>query len=331
MPSSLPTVLTCAQPTGELHLGNYLGAVHNWVSLVDSYECFFGVVDMHAITVTYSPEILRKNILSCLAQYIACGLDPTKCHIFLQSQAPGHTELAWILACLTPLGQLERMTQFKDKRAHQQYKAIGAGLLYYPILMAADILLYNADCVPVGEDQKQHLELTRDLAEKFNRTYGETFKVPKPLFPKTGARIMSLQHPANKMSKSDPNQRGALLLLDEPETLRKKVMSAVTDTGKDIHFCEQDKPGISNLLTIYSAISGETIEMAVDSFQGKGYGHFKKTLADLIIETIQPIRKKYYSLMKEKEYLLTVLEEGANAARKRTAPLLENVYKRVGF
>ena len=250
-------VLTCAQPTGKLHLGNYLGAVKNWVEMVEKYECYFGVVDMHAITIPYIPADLKKNVYDCAAQYMACGLDPQKCNLFLQSSIVGHAELSWILGCICPIGALERMTQYKDK-ARKHKNALNSGLLYYPVLMAADILIYNADLVPVGEDQKQHIELTRDLAQKFNSTYSETFKMPEPYIPASGARIMSLQNPESKMSKSDPNQNGTLYITDKPEILRKKIMSAVTDSDGEIKYDPDAKPGISNLINIASALSGKT-------------------------------------------------------------------------
>src|SRR5210317_881530 len=252
-------ILTCAQPSGQLHLGNYFGALQNWASMIDDFECFFGIVDQHAITVPYVPADLRKSTYRNLALYIACGLDPVKCHLFCQSHVIGHTELAWILGCLCPVGQLERMTQYKDKSQRQDGGFIGAGLLNYPVLMAADILLYNADRVPVGQDQKQHVELCRDLAIKFNNTYSETFNVPEVYIPKTGARIKSLQAPDKKMSKSDTNQAGCVYLLDTPSIIRKKIRSAVTDSGTDVRSAP-DKPGISNLLTIMSAATGKSID-----------------------------------------------------------------------
>lgn len=323
-------VLTCAQPSSNLHIGNYFGAIKNWTTFQDTHECFIGLVDMHTITVPYKPANLRKNTYAFLAQYIACGLDPEKSHLFVQSHIAGLTDLAWILGCLTPLGQIQRMTQFKDKSSKQQSESIGAGLLYYPVLQAADILLYNADVVPVGEDQKQHLELTRDLAQKFNHTYSETFKVPEVNIPKTGARIMSLQSPESKMSKSDANQNGVLYLLDEPSVLKKKIMSAVTDTGHTIASSE-DKPGVSNLLSIMSLTTGQTVASLEEEFQGKGYAEFKTAVADAVIALCEPIRKKALELMDEKEYLTSIMKRSAEVAQKRAYKTMSKVYRKVGF
>jgi tryptophanyl-tRNA synthetase len=325
-----PILLTCAQPTGKLHIGNYLGAIKNWVTLLNEYECFFGIVDMHAITVPYSPAHLSEHTLECLAQYIACGLDPEKCHIFLQSHVTGHTELAWILSCLTPIGQLQRMTQFKDKCAKEKQSVVGSGLLYYPILMAADILLYNADIVPVGNDQKQHLELARDIAEKFNRIYSPTFKVPKPYISSVGARIMSLQNPACKMSKSDTNDNGSLNLSDPPEILRKKIMSAVTDADKEIYACKS-KPGITNLLNIMSASTGQPLSELEKVFKGKGYAQFKQAVADSVTSLLLPIQNKQTAFLANKPYLHSVLKKGAQAAQEKADEIRSTVYKKVGF
>lgn len=323
------TVLTCVQPTGQLHLGNYLGAVRNWVGYLDDYDCFFGVVDMHAITMPYTPAELRKNTLDCVAQYVACGLDPAKCHIFIQSQVGLHPDLAWILGCLCPLGQLERMTQYKDKSKRAGH-SVGAGLLYYPILQAADILLYNADIVPVGEDQKQHLELTRDLAEKFNHTYSDTFTMPEVRIPKEGARIMSLQDPESKMSKSDPNQSGVLYLWDEPKVIRKKIMSAVTDSGDEI-VARDDKPGMKNLLTIMSAATGKTIRELELEFEGRGYGEFKAAVAESVVEMLEPLQARYHELKGNKEALKEIVKDGLVFAQKRAWKTMSKVYKKAGF
>jgi tryptophanyl-tRNA synthetase len=332
-------LLTCAQPTGGLHLGNYLGAVLNWSRMQDDFECYFGIVDQHAITVPQEPAKLRAATLEMVAWYIACGLDPAKVHIFVQSHVIGHTELAWVLGCLCPLGQLERMTQFKDKSAKQE--SIGAGLLYYPVLMAADILLYNADAVPVGEDQKQHLELTRDLAEKFNRTFSPTFKVPAPYIPKTGARIASLTSPEKKMSKSDEDTAGTLFLKDLPQVLRKKIMSAVTDSGREI-VVRSDKPAISNLLNIYCAVTGEKPETVEERYASGSkkfhisngevvYSVFKNDVADAVIAALEPVQKKYAELMANPDHLLAVLKAGADAAQKTAYKTLAKVYRKVGF
>ncbi len=332
--ASRPVILSCAQATGKLHLGNYLGAVKNWVNLIEDNECFFGIVDMHAITVPYVPAELRQNTLDCLRQYIACGLDPEKCHLFLQSHVIGHAELAWVLGCITPLGKLERMTQFKDKSRKQEEAGsggfIGSGLLYYPVLMAADILLYNADRVPVGEDQKQHLELTRDIATKFNETYSETFKVPEVDIPKSGARIMSLQNPEAKMSKSDANQNGTLYITDDEKTIRKKIGSAVTDSGSEIRAGE-DKPGITNLLNILSAASGKPVDTLEGEFAGKSYADFKAAVADAVVAMLAPIREKYEAIKDDKAYLQGVIKSGGDAAQKRAYKTLSKVMRKAGF
>ena len=351
MSEKKPIVLTCAQPTGGLTLGNYLGAVKNWATLLDDCQCYFGVVDLHAITVNYTPAELRKNTLSCVAQYIACGLDPERSTLFIQSHVVGHTELAWLLSCLTPIGDLQRMTQFKEKAAKLGFKlsadkdandlvfthagarqgaSLNSGLLMYPVLMAADILLYNADAVPVGDDQKQHLELCRDLAQRFNSNHSETFKIPEPYIPKTGARIMSLQEPLQKMSKSDENQNATLYILDPPNVLRKKIMSAVTDSGNEV-LARNDKPGITNLLQIHSALSGRAISDLEASFVGKGYGELKREVADSVIAALEPVQARYHELIQEKAYLESILKAGAEAAQKQAYKTLSKVYRKAGF
>jgi len=327
---SKPVILTCAQPSGLLTLGNYFGALKNWATMIDDYECFFGIVDMHSITVPYQPAELRQATYQTLAVYIAAGLDPEKCHLFAQSHVIGHTELAWVLGCLCPLGQLERMTQFKDKSARQEKGFIGSGLLTYPVLMAADILLYNADRVPVGEDQKQHVELCRDLAQKFNATYSETFKVPEVYIPKVGARIMSLQDPSRKMSKSDPNQQASLFLLDPPKVLRKKLRSAVTDSGSEVR-AAADKPGITNLLGIMSAATGRSVEDLEKEFAGSQYGAFKDAVADAVIALLEPIQQRYAEIKDDKAFLNGALKAGADAAQKRAYKTLAKVYRKAGF
>ncbi|MEX0322165.1 MAG: tryptophan--tRNA ligase [Puniceicoccaceae bacterium] len=323
-------VLTCAQPSGQLHLGNYFGAIRNWANMVDTHECFFGIVDYHAITVPYVPAELRQASYRNLALYIACGLDPAKSHIFSQSHVIGHTELAWILGCLCPIGQLERMTQYKDKSQREGSGFVGSGLLNYPVLMAADILLYNADVVPVGEDQKQHVELCRDLAIKFNSTYSETFRVPDVYIPKTGARIKSLQDPDKKMSKSDANQSGCVYLLDEPNVIRKKIRSAVTDSGTEVRATD-DKPGIANLLSILSATTGKSIAELEREFEGSQYGQFKSAVADAVVDALEPIQKVYAEISKDKAYLDSVFKEGAAAAQKRANKILSKVFRKAGF
>lgn len=324
-----PVVLTGAQPTGRLHLGNYLGAALNWQRMQDDYECFFMIANQHAITVPTVPAELRKNTYFCLAQYMACGLDPEKSVLFAQSQVIGHTELAWVLSCICPLGQLERMTQFKDKAKKQI--SVGAGLLYYPALMAADILLYNAHVVPVGEDQKQHLEITRDLAEKFNATYSPTFNVPEPFIGAAGARVMSLQNPTAKMSKSDPNQTGTVYIVDTDDVIRKKIMSAVTDSEGSIRRDAENKPGVTNLISIYSAVTGTTPEAIENEFAGKGYGDFKKAVADAVVAMLSPIRSRYEALISEKDYLDSVLKSGAERAQRTANRTISKVYRKVGF
>ena len=327
-PAAKPVVLTCAQPTGRLHLGNYLGAVLNWGRMQDDHACFFGIVDQHAITVPTVPAELRANTYGCLAQYLACGLDPARSHLFVQSHVTGHTELAWILGCLCPLGQLERMTQFKDKAAKQE--SVRAGLLTYPVLMAADILLYNAAKVPVGEDQKQHLELTRDLAQKFNHTYSDTFVIPEPYIAATGARIMSLQDPGSKMSKSDPNASATLFITDTSDEIRKKVGSAVTDSGAEVR-AAADKPGVSNLLQILSACSGRTVAALEDEFRGKGYGDFKRAVADAVDATLAPVRERFRTYSADRAELDRVLKAGAEGAQRAAFRTLAKVHRKVGF
>ena len=343
MSEAKKVLLTCAQPTGQLTIGNYLGAVKNWATMLEDYDCFFGVVDLHAITVDYTPAELRKNTMSCVAQYIACGLDPERSKIFVQSHVTGHTELAWLLSCITPIGELQRMTQFKEKVAKLTPEdggpadvagtskvSVNSGLMMYPVLMAADILLYNADAVPVGDDQKQHLELCRNLAQRFNHRYSDTFTIPEPFIPKAGARIKSLQDPERKMSKSDANQSATLYLLDEPKVLRKKIMSAVTDSGDEI--CAADnKPGVSNLLQIYSSMAGRSVEAIEDSLRGEGYGRLKAEVADAVISVLEPVQKRYKELIADSAYLDSVIKSGAEAAQRRAYKMLSKVYRKAGF
>lgn len=328
--SAKPVVLTCAQPTGLLTLGNYFGAIRNWTTLLDDHECFFGIVDQHAITVPYKPADLRQATYKTLAMYIACGIDPEKCNLFVQSHVIGHTELAWVLGTICPIGQLERMTQFKDKSAREDIGFVGSGLLYYPVLMAADILLYNADRVPVGEDQRQHLELCRDLAQKFNTIYSETFRVPGVDIPKVGARIMSLQDPTRKMSKSDSNQNATLYLLDEPAIIRKKIRSAVTDSGTEVK-AGPEKPGVSNLLSIMSTATGRSVNELEQQFSGASYGDFKSAVAESVVGVLAPIQERFHAIAGDKDYLNGVLKAGAEAAQKRAYKTLSKVYRKVGF
>lgn len=329
-PENRKVVLTAAQPTGKLHLGNYLGAVKNWGELVENNDCYFGVADMHAITIPYVPADLKKNVYDCVAQFMACGLDAEKCNLFVQSSIVGHAELAWILGCICPLGQLERMTQFKDKAAKHK-DALNSGLLYYPVLMASDILIYNADIIPVGEDQKQHIELTRDLAQKFNSKYSDTFKMPEPFIPKSGARIMSLQSPDSKMSKSDPNQNGTLYIVDGPNVLAKKIMSAVTDSGGEVRFDPANKAGVSNLMGIMASLSGMSYTQIEDEFRGKGYGDFKKAVADVVVEKLAPVRERYLEISADKRLIEAAVKRGNEAAQRRVNKTMAKVYRKVGF
>ncbi|PID26665.1 MAG: tryptophan--tRNA ligase [Candidatus Cloacimonadota bacterium] len=324
-------VLSGIKPTGSLTLGNYIGAMKNFVKLQDDYEALYMVADLHALTVPQIPKDLRNRTLSVIAQYMAVGIDPKKAVIFIQSHVKGHTELAWILSCLTGLGELNRMTQFKDKSSKEGAN-INAGLYTYPTLMASDILLYNADFVPVGDDQKQHVELTRDLANRFNFRYSPTFKVPEPIIPKAGARIMDLQDPLSKMGKSDSSTSGMIALLDDPNIITKKIKSAVTDSGMEIKYSEDDsKAGIRNLLTIHSSLSGESIESIESRFVGRGYGDFKKEVADVVVSTLTPIKEEHDKIMKDKAYLNSVLKEGAEKAQRIAYKILSKVNKKSGL
>ncbi len=320
------------QPSSDsITLGNYLGALKNWVTLQDEYNCIFSVVDMHAITVRQEAAQLRKNTISLLAQYLACGLDAEKNIIFIQSHVSEHAELSWILNCYTQMGELNRMTQFKDK-SQKHPENINAGLFTYPVLMASDILLYQADLVPVGVDQKQHLELTRDIAHRFNSLYGDVFTVPEPYIPEknAGAKIMSLQNPTAKMSKSDPNPNGCIALLDKPEDIIRKIKRAVTDSEAVVKYAE-GKDGVNNLLTIYSAVTNTTIEEAEKEFEGKGYGDFKLKVGEAVAEHLKPIQEKYEDYMKNKDYLESVYKNGAEAARRVNRRTMAKVKKKVGF
>jgi tryptophanyl-tRNA synthetase len=322
-------VLTGMQPTGVLHLGNFLGAAHNWQKMLDQYVCYFFIPNQHAITVSQVPANLRRATLNCIAQYIACGLDPERCTIFVQSHIVGHTELAWVLGCLTPLGQLYRMHQFKDKSAKKEN--IYSGLLYYPVLMAADILLYGADFVPTGEDQRQHVELARDLAEKFNATYSETFTVPLPLIEKTGARIMSLQSPENKMSKSDPDGNATVYITDEPKIIQKKITAAVTDSRGRIS-ADSERPGIANLLSIYCAAAGMSLADGEGKFKTySGYAPFKKELAEALIGLLEPVQEKYQAIKDDETYLQSVIRKGAEIVQPIAHKTISKVYRKVGF
>jgi len=320
-------IFSGAQPTGELHIGNYLGALKNWVALQTEYESFYCIVNLHAITLPQDPKVLRQKTLDLARIYLATGLGPPESTMFVQSDVPEHAELTWVLSCISRMGELERMTQFKDKAKGNQERA-GVGLFTYPVLMAADILLYQTDLVPVGKDQKQHLELTRDLAIRFNRDFGETFKVPEPFIPPVGANIASLQDPTKKMSKSDENPAGSIFLLDDADTVTKKIKRAVTDSGTEITF-DDGRPAIKNLLTIYQLLSGKSPEESVAHFDGKGYGQFKGELAETVIEFLRPFQARV------KEYddnsLNEILKAGAEKARAIAAETLRNVYQNVGI
>ena len=325
-----PRMLSGIQPSGDLHLGNYLGAIKNWSSRVDEYECFYFMADLHTITVRQEPAELRRRSLHQLAQYIACGLDPEKNVLFLQSMVPQHAQLAWVLNCYTMFGELSRMTQFKDKSAKHKDN-INAGLFTYPALMAADILLYQADYVPVGEDQKQHVELTRDIATRFNSIYGDVFKVPEPLIAKTGARIYGLTTPGDKMSKSVPD--GCVFLMDDPDTIARKFKRAVTDsdTENPVRYDRENKPGVANLMNIYSTLTGKTFEEIEAEFAGKGYGVFKPAVGEVVIDAMRPIREEAERLIKDKAYLEDVYRKGAEHASYVANKTLRKVYKKVGF
>ncbi|NMB06874.1 MAG: tryptophan--tRNA ligase [Tissierellia bacterium] len=322
-------VFSGVQPSGELTIGNYIGAIKNWIELQDKYTCYYSIVDLHAITVPQVPKDLRKNTLDLLAIYLACGLDPEKSTIFIQSHVPAHLELTWVLNSISYMGQLSRMTQFKEKSQRSE-ENLNAALFTYPVLMAADILLYQTDLVPVGEDQKQHVELARDLAERFNNRYSETFKVPEPLIKKEGARIMSLQNPEKKMSKSDDNQNGYILILDDPDTIRRKVKRAVTDSKGEVKY-NDEQLGIRNLMNIYSVFSGNTIEEIENKYDGLGYGDFKEDVAEVIIKELYPIQEKYNELINNKDYLEKVYSEGREKAEYVAMKTLRKVYRKVGF
>lgn len=317
------------QPSGTLTLGNYIGALRNFKLLEDEYRCIYCVVDMHAITVRQDPAALRRRCLELAAIYIACGLDPKKNVIYCQSHVSAHAELAWILNCFTYMGELQRMTQFKDK-AQKHADNINAGLFTYPTLMAADILLYQTDLVPIGADQKQHLELTRDIAQRFNGVYGDVFTVPEGYFGKVGSRIMSLQDPTRKMSKSDPEDT-FISLLDPPDAIRRKVKRAVTDSEADIRFDPAGKPGVSNLLSIIAALTGQSVEEAAAELQGQGYGKLKDRVSECVIETLAPLQSEHRRLMADKAYLQGVLKENAETANRMALRTLRKVQRKVGF
>lgn len=316
------------QPSGSLTIGNYIGALKNFIGLQDEYNCLYCIADMHAITVPQEPKNLRKNTLDVLSLYLAAGLDPEKGIIYIQSHVPQHAELAWVLNTITGLGQLQRMTQFKDKS--KKYTDVQAGLLNYPVLMAADILLYGTSYVPVGEDQKQHIEITRDLAQRFNSRYSDTFTIPEIMTPKVGARIMSLKDPSAKMSKSDSNKDAFILILDSEDDTRKKIKRAVTDSSGEFNYSD-DQPGLKNLINIHASFSGMNPEEIVKKYENLGYGEFKEDLGEVVVEGLRPLRERYKEIRNDKEYLEKVYKEGAEKASYLANKMLRKVYKKVGF
>jgi tryptophanyl-tRNA synthetase len=325
-------VLSGIQPTHEsFHLGNYLGAIKQWVDLQNTNDAFYCVVDLHALTVETKPEDFRRRNLASVAQLIALGLDPEKCTLFIQSHVPAHNQLAWVLECLTGFGEASRMTQFKDKSAKAGSDRTVVGLFTYPILQAADILLYQANKVPVGEDQRQHIELTRDLGQRFNSRFGETFTIPEGYILKAGAKINDLQDPTSKMSKSSASGSGVIELMDTPEVNIKKIKSAVTDTGREVTFDEKAKPGISNLLTIYSALTGKSVSQAESDFAGKGYGDFKGAVAEVVVEYLKPVRDNANELLKDEAHLNKLLKIGAEKAEAVASKTLKDTYNAMGL
>jgi tryptophanyl-tRNA synthetase len=332
MSASRPRVLSGIQPTADsFHLGNYLGAIRQWVALQETHDAFYCVVDLHGLTVDWDPELLRRRCLVSAAQLLALGLDPQRCALFLQSHVPEHTQLGWVLQCITGFGEAARMTQFKDKSQRQGSDRATVGLFTYPVLQAADILIYEADQVPVGEDQRQHLELTRDLARRFNRRFGDTFVVPEPYILRSTGRIADLQDPTAKMSKSSSSPAGIIVLLDPPDISAKKIRSAVTDSGRDIVFDPENKPGISNLLTIFAALTGRTIEELQNAYAGRGYGDLKRDLADVVVETVTPIQERTSAWLDQPDRLAAALAQGADRARGVAEKTLATAYDRVGI
>ena len=323
-------ILSGIQATGNLTLGNYIGALKNFVKMQDEYDCYYMIANLHALTVRRDAEELRENTLKIIATYIAAGIDPDKSCIFLQSQVPEHAELSWVLNCYTYMGELNRMTQFKDK-SEKHADNINSGLFTYPVLMAADILLYNPNFVPTGHDQKQHLEITRNIAERFNNIYGKTFEIPEPFIPKVGARIMGLQDPTSKMSKSTDNPNDSIFLIDTPEQIIKKIKKAVTDSEGVVRYDIENKPGISNLMEIYSILENKSLEYIEKEFQGQNYGVFKQKVADSIIKALEPFHKKYNKLMENPKYLEEICEKGAKKASLIASKTLNEVYNKIGI
>ena len=330
MEENKKTLYSAVQPTNNLTIGNYIGAITNFVQLQEEYNCVYAIANMHAITVRQNPAELRQRTLALLALYIACGVDPEKCILYLQSHVPCHAELAWVLNTFTYVGEMERMTQFKDKSARHADN-INMGLMDYPVLMAADILLYQADYVPVGEDQRQHLEITRDIATRFNNAYSPTFTVPQGIFRKVGAKINDLQEPIKKMSKSGENPNGAIFLSDDKDTIMRKFKRAITDSDGEIRYDPVSKPGVSNLLSIYSVFSGKSIDEAVLEFAGKGYGEFKLAVGETVASKLMPIQAEQAKLLANKDYLNQVLISGAQRANAIARKTLAKVYKKIGF
>lgn len=329
---SAKRVLSGIQPTSDsFHLGNYLGAVKQWVELQDGHDAFYCIVDLHALTVETDPTLMRKRTLVSAAQLLALGISPEKSTLFVQSQVPEHNQLAWVMECITGFGEASRMTQFKDRTAKGGSDSTKVGVFTYPMLMAADILLYQADLVPVGEDQRQHIELTRDLAERFNSRYGNTFNIPSGFILKQGAKIYDLQNPIAKMSKSAESVAGLIEILDTPEVNAKKIKSAVTDAGREIKFDEKEKPGVSNLLTIHSALSGQSISELENHFAGKGYGDLKGEVADVVVEYLKPIREKTLELLADELHLLAILSNGAAKAHEVASTTLAKTYSNLGL
>ncbi len=324
------TIFSGVQPSGNLTLGNYLGALRNFCRLQDEYNCYYCVVDMHTLTVRQNPEELRERSYALLALYLACGLDPDKNVLFLQSHVHSHAELSWVLGCYTYMGELSRMTQFKDK-SQRHADNINAGLFTYPVLMAADILLYKSDLVPIGADQKQHLELARNIAERFNAVYGDTFVVPEPFIPGNGARIMSLQEPDKKMSKSDTNVNNFVLITDPRDVIIKKFKKAVTDSGAEIRYDENEKPGISNLINIYASVKDVTRQDVEKEFEGGRYGDFKKAVGESVADTLAPIQERYAEFISDKTYLESILRRNAEKASEKAESTVREVYEKVGF
>ena len=323
------TIYSAVQPSGNLTIGNYAGAIRNWVAMQDEYECYYAIANMHAITVRQEPAELRRRTLELAALYLACGIDPQKCALYVQSQVPQHAELAWVLNCSTYVGEMQRMTQFKDK-SQKHADNINMGLMDYPVLMAADILLYQSHCVPVGADQKQHVEIARDIAIRFNNRYGETFRVPEPVFMKSGAKIMSLQEPTKKMSKSDENVNASIFLCDDKDTVIRKFKRAVTDSDNEVRMSEE-KAGISNLINIYAAFTGKSVQEIEGEFAGRGYGDLKLAVGEAVAYKLAPVQAEQKRLLADKKYLGEVLASGAERAFKAARKTLSKVYRKIGF